>query len=164
MGHVLLMVPHIDAAFTFYPDLLGFASATSCALRLSLFPPRQPAAPQPGACRGPEERHAPPDDRTQFLRHDVGQGYDIALGGKDLVAVKLGHSNDLMTSFYQRTPSDILVECGWGGRDVDDATWQSQEMTTVGSFWGHQQLADPPPPSTAPPPLMATPVRRDPFR
>ena len=50
------------------------------------------------------------------------------------------HPNDLMTSFYMRTPSDILVEYGWGGREVDDATWQPQEMKTVGSFWGHQGL------------------------
>ena len=26
-----------------------------------------------------------------------------------------------MTSYYMRTPSDIYVECGWGGKEVDDA-------------------------------------------
>jgi hypothetical protein len=35
---------------------------------------------------------------------------------------------------------DIPVECGWGGREVDDATWQPVEMTSVGSMWGHQGL------------------------
>jgi hypothetical protein len=34
------------------------------------------------------------------------------------------------------TPSDFLVEYGWGGRDVDDATWQPQELSSVASFWG----------------------------
>ena len=40
------------------------------------------------------------------------------------------------------TPSDILVEYGWGGLEVDDATWQPQEMTSVASFWGHHGLFD----------------------
>ena len=62
---------------------------------------------------------------------DVGQGYDIALGEKDRIVATLGrHPNDLVTSFYMHTPSDILVEYGWGGVEVDDATWQPQEMTT----------------------------------
>ena len=38
------------------------------------------------------------------------------------------------------TPSDILVEYGWGGAEVDDATWQPHEMTSVASFWGHHGL------------------------
>ncbi len=52
------------------------------------------------------------------------------------------HPNDLITSFYMHTPSDILVEYGWGGVEVDDATWQPHEMTSVGSFWGHHGLFD----------------------
>jgi Glyoxalase/Bleomycin resistance protein/Dioxygenase superfamily len=85
---------------------------------------------------------------------DVGQGYDIALGDKDRIVATLGrHPNDLVTSFYMRTPSDILVEYGWGGVEVYDATWQPTEMASVASFWGHQGLFDamggegqPPPP------------------
>jgi hypothetical protein len=38
-----------------------------------------------------------------------------------------------------RTPSEIYIECGWGGKEVDDAT-PSVEMTSVGSFWGHKGL------------------------
>jgi hypothetical protein len=71
----------------------------------------------------------------------VGQGYDIALGEKERIVATLGrHPNDLVTSFYMRTPSDILVEYGWGGVEVDDATWQPSEMTTVASYWGHHGL------------------------
>ena len=99
---------------------------------------------------------------------DVGQGYDIVAGQKDRVAATLGrHANDLMTSFYARTPSDILVEYGWGGRDVDDATWQPHERTSVGSFWGHQglfnSLADRPP-DAAPPPPRSGPIQRAPLQ
>jgi hypothetical protein len=72
---------------------------------------------------------------------DVGQGYDLALMNREQIAATLGrHNNDLMTSFYMRTPSEFLVEYGWGGRDVDDATWQPKELTTLASFWGHSGL------------------------
>lgn len=40
---------------------------------------------------------------------DVGQGYDLVLMDRERTVVTLGrHSNDLMTSFYTRTPSDYL--------------------------------------------------------
>ena len=64
------------------------------------------------------------------------------------------HPNDLMTSFYMRTPSEFLIEHGWGGREVS-LDWQPVELKSAGSFWGHQglfeSLADgPPPPMPAP--------------
>src|SRR3974390_2179031 len=70
---------------------------------------------------------------------DVGQSYDIAQR-EDRVAVKFGrHPNDFMTSFYMHTPSDFLIEHGWGGREVGP-DWQPVELKSVGSFWGHQGL------------------------
>jgi hypothetical protein len=92
---------------------------------------------------------------------DVGQSYDIAQQ-EDRVAVKFGrHSNDFMTSFYMRTPSEFLIEHGWGGREVSPG-WQPVELKTAGSFWGHQglfeSLGEGPVPSDAPPPpSMPTP-------
>ena len=161
MGHVLMAVPRMDVALPFYRDLLGF--------RISDYI-RQPVA----ACfLHVNPRHhslALVEAGRSGLHHlmmefytldDVGQNYDVALRAKDRVAVTLGrHSNDLMTSFYQRTPSDFLIECGWGGRDVDDATWKPQEMPTVGSFWGHDGLfrtlgGDAPPAGHMPPPPPA---------
>ncbi len=59
------------------------------------------------------------------------QGFDLLQGTPEKIVATLGrHSNDLMTSYYMRTPSDIYVECGWGGKDVDDAT-PPVEMTSV---------------------------------
>ncbi len=141
MGHVLMAVPRLEDSLPFYRDLLGF--------RISDYI-RAPVA----ACfLHVDRRHhslALVEAGHSAMHHlmmefytldDVGQNYDIALRGQDRVAVTLGrHSNDLMTSFYQRTPSNFLIECGWGGRDVDDATWKPQEMPTVGSFWGHDGL------------------------
>jgi 2,3-dihydroxybiphenyl 1,2-dioxygenase len=169
MGHVLLIVPRIDVALAFYRDLLGFrvsdfirAPVTAYFLHVN---PRHHSL---ALVQGPKSAmHHLLVELYSF--DDVGQGYDIALSGQDRVAAKLGrHPNDLMTSFYTRTPSDMLVEYGWGGRDVNDGTWQPEEMTTVGSFWGHQglfdSLADPPSAGAAPPPPMLTPVRRAPVQ
>jgi hypothetical protein len=39
----------------------------------------------------------------------------------------------------------------WGGLEVDDATWQPQEMSTIASYWGHHGLFDGMGPDGAPP-------------
>ena len=44
----------------------------------------------------------------------------------DRVGVTLGrHTNDFMTSFYCKSPSSFMIECGWGGREIDPANWQA---------------------------------------
>jgi 3,4-dihydroxy-9,10-secoandrosta-1,3,5(10)-triene-9,17-dione 4,5-dioxygenase len=53
------------------------------------------------------------------------------------VSASLGrHVNDLMVSFYVRTPGGFDVEYGTDGQLVDDATWISRESTAI-SLWGH---------------------------
>jgi len=143
MGHAVLMVTNIDTALSFYRDLLGFRISdyirkpiTAYFLHvnarhhsLALF-----EAPHTGM-------HHLMVELYSF--DDVGQGYDIALGENDRIVATLGrHPNDLVTSFYMHTPSDILVEYGWGGVEVNDATWQPSEMSSVASFWGHHGLFD----------------------
>jgi 2,3-dihydroxybiphenyl 1,2-dioxygenase len=152
MGHVLIMVQDMTAALAFYRDLLGF--------RISDYA----RAPVSACFMHVNSRHhslalveAPVNGMHHLMVElysfdDVGQGYDLALMDREQIVATLGrHNNDLMTSFYMRTPSDFLVEYGWGGRDVDDATWQPQELPNVASFWGHDGLfravggEDPPP-------------------
>jgi hypothetical protein len=80
-----------------------------------------------------------------FSLDDVGQSYDVAMSEPDRVRVTLGrHTNDLMTSFYARTPSSFMVECGWGGREIDPRTWQPFEMQDGPSLWGHERAWLPP--------------------
>jgi hypothetical protein len=80
-----------------------------------------------------------------FNLDDVGQGYDLAMLGSEnapngRVATSLGrHTNDFMTSFYARTPGGFMIEYGWGGRQVDPASWQAVEMTSGPSLWGHER-------------------------
>jgi 3,4-dihydroxy-9,10-secoandrosta-1,3,5(10)-triene-9,17-dione 4,5-dioxygenase len=68
---------------------------------------------------------------------DVGRALDRCTRRKAPVSASLGrHANDLMVSFYVRTPGGFDIEYGTDGRLVDDATWISRETTAV-SLWGH---------------------------
>jgi 2,3-dihydroxybiphenyl 1,2-dioxygenase len=155
MGHVVLMVADFEAALAFYRDLLGFQISDYM------------RAPKICFLHVNARHHSLAlfENPRQGLHHllvelyaldDVGQGYDIARAA-DRVKVTLGrHNNDYMTSFYMKTPSNFLIEYGWGGREVDVATWQPIEMSTLASFWGHEGLrqsvhGDAPPPTHAPP-------------
>ena len=75
---------------------------------------------------------------------DVGTALDV-IGGREIpLAMSLGrHTNDLMTSFYVRTPSGFEIEYGTGGIVVDDDTWTVGTHAS-GSRWGHH------PPATGP--------------
>jgi len=139
LGHVVLTVEHIEAMLPFYVDLLGF--------RLSDYIEK----PFRAYFFHVNPRHhslALIETGKNGMHHlmvemcaldDVGQAYDIALA-EERVNVTLGrHTNDFMTSFYAKTPSAFLVECGWGGREVDVATWQPVEMHHGPSLWGHER-------------------------
>jgi hypothetical protein len=80
-----------------------------------------------------------------FSLDDVGQAYDVAQGQPERVSVTLGrHTNDLMTSFYAKTPSAFMIECGWGGRDIDPPNWKPFEVKAGPSLWGHERVWLPP--------------------
>ncbi len=69
---------------------------------------------------------------------EVGHGLDRALRAGTPVTSSLGkHTNDQMVSFYMRTPSGFDVEYGYGGIEIDDATWQTGTHYAT-SFWGHR--------------------------
>jgi 2,3-dihydroxybiphenyl 1,2-dioxygenase len=138
-GHAVLAVPDIDAVLPFYRDVLG--------LRLSDYA----TAPFRAVFLHVNARHhslAMLEMERSGVHHlmiealsldDLGRAYDAALE-RDLVRVTLGrHTNDHMTSFYAASPSGFMVEFGWGGRSVDDATWQVTEMTHGPSLWGHER-------------------------
>ena len=140
---MLLLVTSIEPALAFYGDLLGFR--ISDYIRKPITAYFLHANPRHHSVALFEAPHTGMHHLMVELYSfdDVGQGYDIAQGEKDRIVATLGrHPNDLVTSFYMRTPSDILVEYGWGGVEVDDATWQPQEMNSVASFWGHHGLFD----------------------
>lgn len=75
---------------------------------------------------------------------DVGQSYDIVYREYyNRIAATMGrHNNDLMTSFYVRSPSEFQMECGWGGLLIDPKRWQEAEWPNSGDLWGHQLMLD----------------------
>lgn len=140
LGHVVLTVRSLDMVLPFYTDLLGF--------RLSDYALR----PFKAFFFHLNSRHhsfAAIETGVDGFHHlmveldsldDVGQAYDLAQLEEGRVGVTLGrHTNDFMTSFYARTPSDFMIEIGWGGRSIDPATWQPFECDYGPSLWGHER-------------------------
>jgi 2,3-dihydroxybiphenyl 1,2-dioxygenase len=140
LGHVVLITPNVKEMKNFYDKLLGF--------RLSDYMYN----PFHAYFFHINKRHhslAVIENEQSGIHHlmieytmfdDIGQGYDVLVDHDHKIGVTLGrHTNDFMTSFYVNTPSAFMVECGWGGREIDPANWQSVELTDGASLWGHDR-------------------------
>jgi 2,3-dihydroxybiphenyl 1,2-dioxygenase len=149
MGHVAIFMPPAlyENTSRFYRDLLGFRVsdfATVAGKRTAEFMhvnPREHSLVIGAIGDKVQLNHLMME--MQFM-DDVGQSYDIVT--KDHyndITISLGrHRNDLMTSFYVRTPSDFSMECGWGGLSIDPKRWQAGELPNTGELWGHQIMRD----------------------
>jgi len=145
LGHAVLTVENIDAVMPFYVEVLGFALSDYILkpFRAYFF-----------HVNGRHHSLALIETGKNGMHHlmvelfsldDVGQSYDIASNEPERVSVTLGrHTNDLMTSFYAKTPSSFMIECGWGGREIDPSAWQPIEMHHGPSLWGHERVWLPP--------------------
>ncbi|MCF3940512.1 iron-dependent extradiol dioxygenase HsaC [Gordonia tangerina] len=150
LGHVVLTCDDDKAALAFYHDVLGFA------LRDSMRLPPQAVGREEGEeapwlrFLGCNPRHhslafLPIPNSTGIVHlmvevensDDVGLCLDRALRKKVKMSATLGrHVNDLMLSFYMKTPGGFDIEFGCEGRTVDDSEWIARESTAV-SLWGH---------------------------
>ena len=140
MGHVVLTVENADAVMPFYRDILGFRTSDYILKPFKAFFFHVNARHHSLALieTGRNGVHHLMLELANL--DDVGQAYDLALGEENRISTTLGrHTNDFMTSFYARTPSDFLMEYGWGGRWIDPDTWQAFEVTTGPSLWGHER-------------------------
>jgi 2,3-dihydroxybiphenyl 1,2-dioxygenase len=143
MGHAVLHVKRADDLVPFYRDVLGFRVSDVMV---------KPFTAWFFHVNGRQHSLALLQTGREGIHHimmeasmldDVGQALDLA-NAENRVAVGLGrHTNDLMTSFYARTPDDFLIEYGWGGRVIDPDTWVPTEMTFGGSLWGHERAGAP---------------------
>ncbi|BAH52703.1 iron-dependent extradiol dioxygenase HsaC [Rhodococcus opacus] len=150
LGHVVLSTTDDEASLHFYRDVLGFRLRDSMRL-----PPQmvgRPADGKPAWLRffGCNPRHHSlaflPMPTPSGIVHlmievensdDVGLCLDRALRKKVKMSATLGrHVNDLMLSFYMKTPGGFDVEFGCEGRQVEDESWIARESTAV-SLWGH---------------------------
>lgn len=151
LGHVVVGVPDGAAYLAFYRDLLGF--------RISDF--IEWTVPGRGEIHATflhcNQRHhsiaftnSPHGQKrlAHFMVEvneldDVGRTWSLCDREDVPIAQSLGkHVNDEMLSFYIVSPSGFTVEFGYGGRLVDDATW---EVATYDwpSIWGHKRSGAP---------------------
>jgi catechol 2,3-dioxygenase-like lactoylglutathione lyase family enzyme len=141
MGHAVLHVKRVEALVPFYRDVLGFKVSDFMVKPFKAYffhlNPRQHSLALLET--GRDGIHHIMMETGQL--DDVGQALDLAtVAGR--LAVNLGrHTNDLMTSFYARTPDDFLIEYGWGGRLIEPESWEPSEMTYGGSLWGHDPVS-----------------------
>ena len=116
MGHAVLIMPEIDAALTFYRDLMGFKITDFMGPPVSLYFMHVNSRHHSLAiAQGPRNRmhHL----MMEFYSlDDVGQSYDIAQR-EDRVVVKFGrHPNDFMTSFYMLYAHAVaILDRAWVG-------------------------------------------------
>src|ERR1700761_2010486 len=141
LGHAVLTVENIEPVMAFYTNVLGFGLSDYIekpfrAYFFHINPRHHSLALIETGKNGMHHLMV-----ELFSLDDVGQSYDVALSEPGRIGVTLGrHTNDFMTSFYAKTPSSFMIECGWGGRELDLATWQPVEMHCGPSLWGHERV------------------------
>jgi 2,3-dihydroxybiphenyl 1,2-dioxygenase len=145
LGHAVLTVENIDAVMPFYVEVLGFGLSDYIEKPFRAYFFHINARHHSLALIETGKNGMHHLMVELFSLDDVGQCYDIALTEPDRVGVTLGrHTNDFMTSFYAKTPSSFMIECGWGGREIEPSTWQPVEMHDGPSLWGHERVWLPP--------------------
>ncbi|QKT06279.1 VOC family protein [Gordonia sp. X0973] len=150
LGHVVLSSEDDAKALTFYRDVLGFRLRDSMQLPPQVVGRGEGDDPAWLRFLGVNSRHhsiafSPFSNGTGIVHlmvevddvDDVGLAHDRALRKKVRQSATIGrHVNDLMLSFYMKTPGGFDVEFGCEGRQVDDEEWIARESTAV-SLWGH---------------------------
>ncbi len=150
MGHVLVYARNLDQTVHFYRDLLGFrvsdfteVSAPGGKVRLAFLHcnPRHHSIALLEAPSAPKRINHIMMECNSL--DDVGSGRDLCLQRGVPIAIDLGrHMNDHVVSFYMANPSNFAIEYGWGGRLIDESSWQVEHYTAADSLWGHPQLRD----------------------
>jgi catechol 2,3-dioxygenase-like lactoylglutathione lyase family enzyme len=109
----VLTVENIDAVLPFYVDLLGFGLSDYMQKPFRTYFFHINARHHSLALIETGKNGMHHLMVELFSLDDVGQSYDVALSEPERVSVTLGrHTNDLMTSFYAKTPSSFMIECG----------------------------------------------------
>jgi extradiol dioxygenase len=142
-GHIVFIVPDAKAAHAFFTKVLGFKLSDIV----------DTAFHTPGYFYRTNRRHhsiavleVPGKVGLHHLMlevnslDDVGIAYDAVQERGHPLSMKLGrHSTDQMLSFYVVSPAGFEIEYGWGGREIDDESWNVVRADR-GELWGHQHV------------------------
>jgi 2,3-dihydroxybiphenyl 1,2-dioxygenase len=162
MGHIVLRSTDRDETVRLLTEALGFRLSDYVGNMVFMHcNPRhhtvavQPVIPDPpSAAQAKKMWHFMVE--TNSL-DDVGLGFDVAQKSETQPATTIGkHMNDHMVSFYVNTPSGFQIEYGWGGRLIDDSTWEVVKHVS-GDIWGHKAIQ----PQQAPQPQAAVAATRN---
>jgi 2,3-dihydroxybiphenyl 1,2-dioxygenase len=142
LGHAVLIVPDLAEAERFYLGIMGFELSDHIEIGISI---------RFLHCNSRHHTLAFSSVPGMVGFHhlmlevgdldDVGSAYDLVRERDVPVAMDLGrHTNDLMTSFYLRTPTGFEIEYGCGGLLVgaDHVPASFDAM----SIWGHKTPGD----------------------
>ena len=146
-GHIVLNVDDDGETMEFYRDLLGLLVSDFIDFE------REPGVDVHMTFLHCNERHhslafvrRPGSPRR--LSHlmievrsldDVGTTLTLCERSGVPIALSLGrHTNDDMLSFYIVSPSGFNVEYGYGGKSIDDASWEIYHYGAA-SVWGHRR-------------------------
>jgi 2,3-dihydroxybiphenyl 1,2-dioxygenase len=147
LGHMVVAAPDIEKSLRFYCEGLGFRISDTIDMKLGPMKVTMVFL----HCNARHHTLAlVPVPAPRRLHHfmlqlrsidDVGATmYLVQDNGIEITSTLGRHTNDHMLSFYMRTPSGFEIEYGWGGREVDDATWHVQKHHAP-SIWGHRRPA-----------------------
>jgi 2,3-dihydroxybiphenyl 1,2-dioxygenase len=146
-GHMVVAAPDIEKSLRFYCEGLGFRISDTIDMKLGPMKVTMVFL----HCNARHHTLAlVPVPAPKRLHHfmlqlrsidDVGATmYLVQDSGIEITSSLGRHTNDHMLSFYMRTPSGFEIEYGWGGREVDDATWHVQKHHAP-SIWGQRRTA-----------------------
>lgn len=142
MGHLVLSANDKAESVRFYTEVLGIRLSDHIVCEvyghpvdLSFFHVNQ--RHHSIAFGGPQRKRLHHFMIEARQMDEVGLAHDRTLRSGLRITQTIGrHPNDRMFSFYARTPSKFEFEFGWGGRSVDDDTWQPTTYHQI-SEWGH---------------------------
>jgi 2,3-dihydroxybiphenyl 1,2-dioxygenase len=145
LGHVVLRCADPDASVRFYCEALGMRVTDTAEL------PRMSATflhcnARHHSLALTTALHGAAGQVSHIMveacsMEDVGCAYELCQAKGVPIWLSLGqHTNDRVLSFYIRSPSGFGLEYGFGGLEIDDATWCVEHWKS-GSFWGHKPAA-----------------------
>lgn len=140
LGHVLLLLPDIEAGHAFFSGVLGFQLSDKI-----IVPGRLNARFYHVNARHHTLALGQGPPGVAGLNHlmlqvrsmdDVGTAYDLVPKLDIPLTLTLGrHTNDRMFSFYFSTPSSFHIEYGYDGLEVTD-DWVPR-VYNASAVWGH---------------------------
>lgn len=148
LGHAVIAASDRVAAATWYREKLGFKlsdeimwdDAEATFMRCNA---RHHSLAVLNCCMGMQPGQLNHIMVEMTALEDVGRAYDRVRSAGTPLGLHIGqHMNDRVVSFYLVTPSGSAIEVGYGGLEVDDATWQPTTFDTP-KIWGHDPAEGP---------------------